>query len=212
MKKEIDVRILKELRELAGKSQNELAREAKITQRQLQRIENCGTGRISVREDTLVKLAKALRTEQGVLTGAIDRSLNPPEVPAPEIRLASQPIYRHRLLKLGDELAIAEFTGADDVGRIVARGIADEKAGLRLACAGDVIVALRKLLQMAPPCQDEHDAQTFYEADEEDARELIETYDAICAVLSRANAACEESPKADTTSLISPAQNQEDAK
>ena len=68
----IQVNRIKELHARSGKSQEQLARQAKIHRRHFQRIEQCQEDTYSVRENTLEKLARALKVAPEVLTGEHD--------------------------------------------------------------------------------------------------------------------------------------------
>lgn len=65
---ELDPDRLKALRHSAGLSRAQLAAEAKVSARQIARIENA-EGTTAVRENTLARLAKGLKVEVGVLSG-----------------------------------------------------------------------------------------------------------------------------------------------
>ncbi len=66
----IDPERLRVLRGRKRLSRSQLARKSRVSQRQIQRIEDLSASNVSVREQTLARLASALNVEREVLTGA----------------------------------------------------------------------------------------------------------------------------------------------
>jgi transcriptional regulator with XRE-family HTH domain len=132
-------------------SQTKLSSKAKLERRNIQRIENSKKQEYTVREETLLRLAEALSVKPGVLTG--QEAL--PEDFSSAVDLKGerskrdsryQPgAYEIRLIKLDDTYAIVEFSKfrkSNPIGNIVARGIPNEAAGLRLTSSHSALVTL----------------------------------------------------------------------
>ena len=79
---------LKTLRDQKGWSQDKLASESKVSKRQIIRIENSKTS-VNVRENTVKRLAHALKVERMVLTG--NKPLDPEQqLPVRDVQLSSR--------------------------------------------------------------------------------------------------------------------------
>jgi transcriptional regulator with XRE-family HTH domain len=144
---------VKTIREALDKPLADISKKASLSERNLLRIERDHNERRSVNENTLRKLAQALRVDVEVLTGDLpmpenlaDRAhnasqkLEPPEPP--------KEIFETRLVKLDDEYVIVEFSDMHPTGRVIARQIVDEAAGLRLSSASDLRVKLSEIYRM----------------------------------------------------------------
>jgi transcriptional regulator with XRE-family HTH domain len=141
---------IKLLREARGKSRDALLKqydrlkdqfkdEQKISKRTLLRLENKTTERENIQEGTFNALVKLLRVDPRILTGELEltddlvyRQRHEPRQDAPVPQ--SQPeVFETRLVKFDEKFVIVEFSDADPTGRVIARDIVDEAAGLRLS-------------------------------------------------------------------------------
>ena len=141
---------VKTIREALDKSLADISRKAGLSERNLQRIESHPTDKRNVNEHTFKKLVSALHVEAAVLTG---------ELPMPEHvvnrgnhtsqnKPPKEEVFETRLVKLDDEFVIVEFSDAHPTGRVIARDIVDEAAGLRLSSASELRTKLRELYRM----------------------------------------------------------------
>lgn len=81
----VDPNVVRQLREGKRLARTGLAKKAKLSERQLRRIEESDAPTVSVRDNTLMNLAKALEVEPSVLTG---------ESPAPKLTPRPAPAER----------------------------------------------------------------------------------------------------------------------
>jgi transcriptional regulator with XRE-family HTH domain len=145
---------VKTIREGLDKPLADISRKAGLSERNLQRIESDPTDKRSVNDNTLKRLASALRVAAEVLTG---------ELPLPDNLTARgnytsqrsdnpnpprEEVFETRLVKLDDKFVIVEFSDAHPTGQVIARDIVDEAAGLRLSSAAELRSKLRELYPM----------------------------------------------------------------
>ena len=144
---------VKTAREALDKPLADISKKAGLSGRNLLRIERDPNEKRSVNENTLKKLAQALRVDAEVLTGELpmpenlaerghnaSQKLEPPAPP--------REIFETRLVKLDDEYVIVEFSDLHPTGRVVARQIVDEAAGLRLSSSSDLRAKLSEIYRM----------------------------------------------------------------
>ena len=81
----VDPNVVRQLREGKRLARTGLAKKASLSERQLRRIEDSDAPTVSVRDNTLMKLARALEVEPSVLTG---------ESPAPKVTPRPAPTER----------------------------------------------------------------------------------------------------------------------
>ena len=97
----VDPNILRQLRESKRLARTGLAKKANLSERQLRRIEDSDAPTVSVRDNTLMNLAKALEVEPSVLTG---------ESPAPKVTPRPAPAERSAIRAMIEPKARLGYT------------------------------------------------------------------------------------------------------
>ena len=97
----VNPNVVRQLREGKRLARTRLAAMAKLSERQLRRIEDSDAPTVSVRDNTLMNLAKALEVEPSVLTG---------ESPAPKVTPRPAPAERSSIRAMIDPKARLAYT------------------------------------------------------------------------------------------------------
>jgi transcriptional regulator with XRE-family HTH domain len=185
---------IKEIREARKLSQDALLHqfttykarfqgETNITKRTLQRIEANTAETETVRDGTFNVLVKLLDVDPGVLKGELPmpEDLAPKKTKQrtsePDNMTVDEEVFETRLVKLDEKFVIVEFSSAHPTGRIIARDITDEAAGLRLSASSALKARLLELYKYLSYPDGFYEGYAYYNEQEfTEYEEIIDQY------------------------------------